>query len=101
MSDGLLAMHASLTPRIARVRLKPLIAEHPEPGSRLLQAMAVSRKYTHLVRCNRLPPVVAMLRSCADAPASNACDSTGYASRISAWCARSALRTVAPIFTPP
>ncbi len=37
-------MQASLTPRIASVRLKPPIAEQPEPGSRLLQGIAVSRK---------------------------------------------------------
>ena len=69
-------MHCSLVPRIASVRLLPVIAGHPVPGSRLLQGMAVSRKYTQRVRCRRLPAVVAMLRSWADAPARIACDST-------------------------
>jgi hypothetical protein len=50
MSDGLVAMQCSLVPRIARVRLLPVIAEHPVPGSRLLQGMALSRKYTQRVR---------------------------------------------------
>ena len=58
------------------MRLAPSIAEQPVPGSRLLQGMAVSRKYMQRVRCSRLPAVVAMLRSCADAPARIACDST-------------------------
>src|SRR2546423_11875303 len=76
MSDGLLAMHCSLVPSTARLRFAPVMAGHPLPGSRLLHAIAVSRKYMHLVRCNRLPAVVAMLRNCADAPARIACDST-------------------------
>ena len=45
MSDGLVAMQVSpldgplsVWPRIAWIRLYPLIAAHPEPGSRLLQA---------------------------------------------------------------
>jgi len=45
-------------------------------GSRLLHGMAVSRKYMHRVRWSKLPAVVAILRSCADAPARRACDST-------------------------
>src|SRR5437899_8415533 len=76
MSDGLVAMQWSLVPRMASVRLLPVIAGHPVPGSRLLQGMAVSRKYTHRVRWRRLPPVVAIFRSWADAPARRACDST-------------------------
>jgi ABC-type transport system substrate-binding protein len=52
-------------------------AEQPEPGSRLLQGVVTSWKYTHRVRCRRFPPVVARLRSCPDAPASSACASTG------------------------
>ena len=39
------------------------MAGQPVPGSRLLQGIAVSRKYTHRVRWSRLPAVVAMLRS--------------------------------------
>ena len=50
------------------MRLLPVMAGQPVPGSRLLQGIAVSRKYMHRVRCSRLPAVVAMLRSCADAP---------------------------------
>ncbi len=42
MSDGLVAMQASLAPTTAMIRLNPPIAEQPEPGSRLLQGMAVS-----------------------------------------------------------
>jgi len=45
------------------------------PGSRLLQAMAVSRKYSN-VFAEQIPAVVPMLRSWADAPARIACEST-------------------------
>src|SRR6266480_6362367 len=76
ISEGLLAMQCSLVPRTASERLLPVIAGQPVPGSRLLQGMAVSRKYMHRVRWSRLPAVVAMLRSCADAPARIACDRT-------------------------
>src|SRR5437868_4601073 len=76
MSDGFVAMQCSLVPRTARVRLLPVIAGQPVPGSRLLQGIAVSRKYTHRVRWSRLPAVVAILRSCADAPLRIACEST-------------------------
>src|SRR5438132_1930058 len=76
MSEGLVAMQCSLVPRIASMRLVPLIAGHLVPGSRLLQGMAVSRKYIQRVRFRRLPAVVAMLRSWAEAPARIACDST-------------------------
>ena len=41
-SEGWVAMHASLAPRIACMRLSPLTAEQPLPGSRLLQGVAVS-----------------------------------------------------------
>ena len=44
ISDGLVAMQCSLAPRIASVRLLPVMAGHPVPGSRLLQGIAVSRK---------------------------------------------------------
>src|SRR5258705_6279987 len=76
MSEGLVAMQCPLVPRTASVRLLPVMAEHPVPGSRLLQGIAASRKYMHRVRCSRLPAVVAILRSCADAPLRIACDST-------------------------
>src|SRR6267143_1091367 len=78
MSEGFVAMQLELVPSIASVRLSPSIAEQPEPGSRLLQAIAGLRKYTQRVRCSRLPAVVAILRSCAEAPASNAWESTEY-----------------------
>src|ERR687895_642305 len=76
ISEGLVAMQCSLVPRIASMRLAPVIAAHPVPGSRLLHGIAVSRKYTQRVRCRRLPAVVAILRSCAEAPERIACDST-------------------------
>src|SRR5437016_12640824 len=68
MSDGLVAMQCSLVPRMARVRLLPVMAGQPVPGSRLLNGLAGSRKYMHRVRCRELPAVVAMLRTCADTP---------------------------------
>src|ERR1700716_3784413 len=76
MSEGLLAMQCSLVPRTASVRLLPVMAGQPVPDSRLLQGIAVSRKYMQRVRWRRLPAVVAILRSCADAPARIACDIT-------------------------
>src|SRR5437667_6068045 len=76
MSDGLVAMQFSLVPRTASVRLLPVIAGQPVPGSRLLHGIAVSRKYMQRVRWSRLPAVVAMLRSCAEAPARMAWDNT-------------------------
>ena len=42
MSEGCVAMHASLAPRIACMRLRPSIAEQPLPGSRLLHGVATS-----------------------------------------------------------
>jgi hypothetical protein len=42
MSDGWVAMQASLAPKIAWMRLTPPIAGQPVPGSRLLQGVAVS-----------------------------------------------------------
>src|SRR5512133_3943076 len=76
ISDGFVAMQCSLVPRTASVRLLPVMAGQPVPGSRLLQGMAVSRKYMHLVRWRRFPAVVAMLRSWAEAPARIACERT-------------------------
>src|SRR6266436_2184303 len=76
ISEGLVAMQCSLVPRTASELLLPMMAGQPVPGSRLLQGMAVSRKYMHRVRWSRLPAVVAMLRSWADAPARRACEST-------------------------
>src|SRR3977135_49721 len=76
MSEGLVAMHCSLVPRMASMRLLPVMAGQPVPGSRLLHGIAVSRKYMHRVRWSKLPAVVAMLRSCADAPERSACDNT-------------------------
>src|SRR5258706_16380305 len=76
MSEGLVAMQCSLVPRTASVRLLPVMAGQPVPGARLLHVIAVSRKYMHRVRWSKLPAVVAMLRSCAEAPARRACDNT-------------------------
>src|SRR5262249_45835619 len=77
MSEGLEAMHCSLVPSTAWLRLKPSSAAQPDPGTRLLQADTPSRKYGQRVRCITLPATVAMLRSCGEAPARIACDSTG------------------------
>src|SRR5438445_10756513 len=74
MSDGFVAIQWSLVPRTASVRLLPGMAGQPVPGSRLLQGIAVSRKYMQRVRWSRLPAVVAIVRSCAVAPARRACD---------------------------
>ena len=68
MSDGFVAMQCSLVPRIARLRFAPLMAAQPLPGSRLLHGISVARKYMQRVRWSRLPAVVAMFRSCTDAP---------------------------------
>src|SRR5215468_456232 len=76
MSGGFVAMQGSLVPSIAGIRLEPGIGGHPVPGSRLLHGMAVSRQYTQRVRLSKLPPVVAILRSCAEAPERMVCDST-------------------------
>src|SRR5437870_13858559 len=76
MSDGCVAMHYSLVPRTAWLRLKPSSAEQPKPGLRLLHGQKVSRKYGQRVRCIRLLPTVAMLRIWAVAPDRSAFDST-------------------------
>ena len=60
-----------------------------------------SRKYIHRVRCSRLPPVVAMLRNCGEAPERSASESTGYDFFTSSFHARSEFRTIAPIRRPP
>src|SRR5438876_10966831 len=73
ISDGFVAMQCSLVPRTASERLLPVMAGQPVPGSRLLQGIAVSRKYMHRVRWSKLPAVVAILRSWAEAPARRAC----------------------------
>ncbi len=77
MSEGWVAMQSGEWPRTARSRWAPSRAGQPVPGARLLQGLVVSWKYGHRVRWRRFPPVVAELRSCPDAPASSACDSTG------------------------
>ena len=81
MSDGWVATHcgalAAECPRMARLRWSPAIAGQPEPGWRLLHGLDTSWKYGQRVRCSRLPPTVAMLRTCPDAPASTARASIG------------------------
>ena len=73
MSLGWVAMQCSLAPKIAWSRLMPPIAWQPLPGSRLLQGIGrVVRNSSQRVRCSRLPPVVALLRSCPLAPARSA-----------------------------
>ena len=70
-------MHASLQPSTACSRFSPPRASHPAPGWRLLQALAGSWKYAQRVRCSRLPPTVAALRNCAEAPDSSASATAG------------------------
>jgi hypothetical protein len=48
-----------------------------------------------------LPPMVTMLRSCADALSSSASEMTGYRARTPRWAAASAIRTRAPMRRPP
>ena len=75
----------------------PPIAAHPVPGVRRLQLAVTSRKYRHRGRCMRLPPMEAMLRSCADALSSNASEMTGNWRRTRGSAARSDIRTSEPI----
>jgi hypothetical protein len=44
ISEGFVAMQCSLVPKMASIRLWPVIAGQPVPGSRLLQGIAASRK---------------------------------------------------------
>src|SRR5215470_4278359 len=74
ISDGFVAMQCSLVPSTASMRFAPVIAAQPVPGSRLLHGIAASRKYMQRVRWSKLPAVVAILQSCAEAPERMACD---------------------------
>src|SRR5258706_14726028 len=65
MSEGLVAMQCSLVPSTASERLLPVMAGQPLPGSRLLQGMAVSRKYMHRVGWSKLTAGFALLWSAA------------------------------------
>lgn len=97
-----MATQLSDVPRIAWVRLTPCRAAQPEPGDRLLQAATLtSRKYVQRVRCMMLPPMVAMLRNCADALSSSASEITGYSARTPRCAAASDIRTSAPVRRPP
>jgi len=87
--------------RIAFVRFTPAIAEQPEPGSRLLHGVAVSRKYGQRVRCRMLPPIVAMLRSWPDAASRSDWLTNGYRSRTWAFQATSLMRASPPNRSPP
>ncbi len=99
-SDGCVATHWSLVPRMACVRFSPPIAGQPDPGARRLHGDETSRKYVQRGRCIRLPPMEAMLRSCADALSSSACEITGNWVRTKGWAARSVIRTSAPTVSP-
>ena len=77
MSPGIVATQDGEAPRTARSRPTPATAEQPLPGVRLLQAFAGSVNDRQRVRCSRLPPTVAWLRSWPEAPASRAIASTG------------------------
>ena len=94
--DAELAALTAVVAAIAAAR-----AAQPEPGRRLLQFAVTSRKYAHRVRCMTLPPIVAMLRSCAEALNSRASEMTGYCARTSGCAARSAIRVSAPTRRPP
>src|SRR5437868_10697994 len=95
-------MHASEVPNTACRRFSPSIAEQPEPGLRLLHGVQVSsRKYGQRVRCIRLPPIDAMLRICGDALRSSACEIAGKFWRMYGCAARSLMRAIAPMRTPP
>jgi len=50
-------------------RLKPSMAEQPVPGSRLLQGRGRIVEVVASARWRRFPPLVAILRSCGEAPA--------------------------------
>src|SRR2546428_1443787 len=101
MSEGCAAMHLSLTPRMACIRVQPSIASQPEPGSRLLQRVPRAREYAQRVRCSRLPPTVAALRSCGEAPESSASERPGAARRTSPCSATAVLDARAPIWRAP
>ena len=89
-------------PRIACRRLSPSRAEQPLPGSRLLHGVQVSsRKYGQRVRCIRLPPIDAALRSCGEALASSACAMAGKRRCTAECAATSDMRASAPIRIPP
>ena len=70
-------MHCGLVPSTAWRRFSPSSAPQPLPGCRLLHGIATSRKYAQRVRCIKLPPIVAMLRSCGDALSSKAMATNG------------------------
>jgi len=63
-SEACVATHNGLVPNKAAWRFSPESAPHPLPGFLLLQASCSLRKYGQRVRCNRLPPTVAILRIC-------------------------------------
>src|SRR5215469_5337891 len=96
-SEAWSAMQCSLAPRIACMRAAPLMAAHPEPGTRLLHAaVAGSRKYRQRVRWRMFPPIVAMLRSCVEAPASRASRTKGRRSATATLAASSSIVASAP-----
>ena len=76
---------------------RPEIAGQPLPGCRLLHGVATSRKYVQRVRCNRLPPMLAMFRSCWEALSSKAREIIGY---TPGCVATSLIRSSAPIRSP-
>src|SRR5262249_29710740 len=73
------------------------MAAHPDPGARLLHAATPgSRKYRQRVRWRMFPPIVAMLRSWVEAPASNAWRTNGRRSATVTSAARSSIVASAP-----
>jgi hypothetical protein len=69
----------------------------PTRARALLQAAtAGSRKYRQRVRCRMFQPIVAMLRSCGEAPASSASRTNGRRSATVASAASSSIVASAP-----
>ena len=94
-----MATHSGVHPKIACARVSPSRAAHPEPATRWLHGSSVSaRKYGQRVRCRMLPPIVAIVRSCA--AASSASPSTGYSRATTGCAATSLIRANAPRRSP-
>src|SRR4051812_11714092 len=97
MSEGWVAMQEVETPRMPRSRCPPLRAGQPDPGARLLHGLLTSWKYAQRVFCRRFPAVLALLRSCPDAPARMLSDSTGKRARTTGSPATAAFVAIAPM----
>ena len=78
-SDELVAIQASLKPNRAAPRSSPSSAEQPQclAGACCTAASTSARNRRSGVRCIMLPPIEAMLRTCAEALLSSACEIGG------------------------